>query len=516
MRVALLLALGVLSTACSLVVDTSKRDPCSTHAECTERYGEPSACVEANCVKLLTEDCTEVLPEGALLENDTILFGLMATLKGDSASYGIPTKEGAQLAFDEVETLAGGIAGIPGEPRQRHVAMLVCDHGADPKKVARHLAEEVKVPAIIGPSFSGVTLKVLDVTVPANTLVISATATSPALTDAPDNGLFWRTCPSDVVQTEAMKYLLVQLVDSLHAAGTLPDDRDPRIAILYKDDSAGRGLQVGATTTFEGPNPAPPVEADYQEKYPNPDDVSKGFDWSRYANGVIENEPDVIMPLGTTEFVTDMLPTIESGWHPSAPPPWYILPEGDRVGELVTYVNGNSAAALPERVVGTAPGPRKSMLYRGFADRFGGEFDQRDPGNLAEFAYDAAYLLLYATAITGQRYPTGGALAEALKNVTCGRNPVQVGPQKFSNYFKLAQDQQCIDFEGASGPLDFDNATGEAVSDIAVWCLRSQANGVSYDPPLDSYYSASEGRIVWKNDTPIDFSRTDWCDTEGK
>lgn len=516
MRVALLLGLSVLSSACSLVVDTSKRDPCSTHAECTQRYGEPTACVETSCVKLLTEECTEVLPEGILLENDTILFGLMATLKGESASYGIPTKEGAELAFDEVERLAGGIEGVGSENRQRHVGMLVCDHGADPKKVARHLAEEVKVPAIIGPSFSGVTLKVLDVTVPANTLVISATATSPALTDWPDNGLFWRTCPSDVVQTEAMKYLLVQLADSLHDAGALPNDRDLNVAILYKDDSAGRGLQNGATSTSDGPNPAPPVEAKYQKLYPDPAEVGDAYDWRPLASEVAGKEPDVIMPLGTTEFVTEILPNIEANWTGETPRPWYIMPEGDRVGELISYANENSGLNLPTRVVGTAPGARKSSLYRGFADRFGGKFDQRDPGNLAEFAYDAAYLLLYATAITGQRYPTGPALAEALTHVSCGRNPVSVDPQKFKANFKLAKQDGCIDFEGASGPLDFDNATGEAVSDIAVWCLRSQANSVSYDPPLDSYYSASEGRIVWKNETPIDFSRTDWCDTEGK
>src|SRR4029079_19470411 len=119
---------------------------------------------------------------------------------------------------------------------------------------------------------------------------------------------------------------------------------------------------------------------------------------------------------------------------------------------------------------------RKSPLYTQFAGRFGSAFDHRAPGNLAEFAYDAAYLLFYAIAISGEAYPTGPELADALTKVTCKGDgstdtTVKVGPTGFGGYFTTAASTQCIDFEGASGELDFDNQRGEATSDIAMWCL---------------------------------------------
>ena len=498
---------------CDAIVDTSKRAPCATHAECTQRFGEPSACIESSCVKLLSEECSEVLPAGVLEKDNVILFGFMGALKGDFASYGTPTKEGAQLAFEEVETSLNGIPGV-GNQGQRHVGMLVCDHGADPKKVARHLTEDVKVPAIIGPSFSGVTLQVLDVTVPAQTLLISASATSPALTDVADDGLFWRTCPSDVVQAELLKSLLVNVGDSLHTSGVVPMNAEPRVALLYKDDSAGRGLQLAATTMQDAPGAAPAVVNAYQDKYPSsePDTV----DWTPHVNGVIDDQPNVILALGTSEFAQYLMPPIEAKWNGNSPP-WYLLPEGDRVVELTKYVATMPGLNLPSRVIGTAPGARKSPLYTQFAGRFSGTFDHRQPGNLAEFAYDAAYLLLYATAISGQSSPTGPQLAEALKHVHCGTTTVDAGPSTdFNTLFGLAASTKCIDFEGASGPLDFNTDTGEAISDIAMWCLRAQGAGVTFDPPLDSYYSASEQRIVWKNDKPLDFTQPNWCNLEGK
>lgn len=509
-RLALLgAALGAF--ACDAVVDTSPRDPCSSHAQCTQRFGEPSSCIDSHCVKLLSEECTEVLPAGIMERDNVILFGFMGALRGDFASYGTPTKEGAQLAFEEIEKLANGIPGAENQ-EQRHIGMLVCDHGADPKKVARHLAYDAKVPAIIGPSFSGVTLSIFqDVARPAGVLVISPSATSPAITDTPDDGLLWRTAPSDVVQTELLKLLTVEVVAALKSKGVIKD-RAPRIAIPYKDDSAGRGLQLAATTMSDGPNAAPAIMAQWQSKYPNPE--TDPVDWASLVNGpngiLQDPPPDIIVALGTSEFVNYMMFEIEQNWPSNVPPPWYLLPEGDRVPELTQKAGANPDLKLGERVIGTAPGARRSTLYPAFADRFGGTFNHREPGNLAEFAYDAAYLLAYAIAISRQPYPTGRELAEALTNVSCDSNPVPAGPSRFAGNFATAARSQCINFEGVSGPLQFNPDTGEAVSDIAMWCLRKRGEGVSYDPPLDSYYSAEQSAIV-QSSPPLDLTQPDWC-----
>jgi ABC-type branched-subunit amino acid transport system substrate-binding protein len=507
----LALAAALVSVAgCSVVVDTSRREPCTTHAECTERHGEPTACVEASCIKLLNQDCTEVLPAGILERENVILFGYLGDIASGANAYGTPTKEGAELAFNEIESLDG----IPGASRQgrRHVGMLVCDHGADPVAVARHLVENAKVPAIIGASFSGVTLRSFhDVGLPSQTLFISPSATSPDLTTDIDEGLLWRTAPSDVVQTEALKFLAVHVGKALQPSDEPEANEKPKIAVLYKDDSAGEGLFHGITTTGTAPNAAPAVQSELTKRYSDPADGE--VDWEQYVTWVLKEEPDIVIPLGTTEFVEFMMPEIERNWNPAEARPWYLLPEGSRAEQLVALAKGNDEWALGRRVIGTAPGARQSALYDQFRLSFRSTFDQREPGNLAEFGYDAAYLLIYAIAISGQAFPTGRKLADALTHVTCDENPVPAGRNQFSGYFSTAALTQCINFEGASGPLDFDNASGEAISDIAMWCLREGPDGVSLNPPIDSYYSAEQGGIAWgtEQNTPIEFNRPDWC-----
>ena len=508
--------------SCSLVVDTSEREPagssteplCTQHSECTERLGEPAACVDGKeCVKLLDEDCLEVLPEGVLEDDDVLLFGYMGTIAGEFASYGIPTKEGAALAFREIETI-NGIPGVPG-PGRRHIGMVACNHGADPVAVARHLIEEVKVPAILGASFSGVTLRIFDsVALPNQALILSHSATSPDLTfKTDDQGLLWRTAPSDVLQTRAMRSLLSELVRSLRKSGALEEDEAPKIALVVKGDSAGTGLRRAIMGEFDtaADEGLFAVEADVKPEYPNPDEFD--VDWQDYIDQVLDAEPHIIIPLGTSEFVTEMMKELEDNWDP-AHRPWYVLPEGDRVDELTELSDKNPSWELAGRVIGTAPGARQSRLYQAFEDHFESVY-RRPPKNLAEYAYDGAYLLAYATAISQQQYPTGRELADSLKGVTCLDGPVvPVGPDGLSLHFSTAAREKCINFDGASGPLDFDNDVGEAPSDIAMWCLRKGEDGATFDPALHSYYSIEANAIVWHGGAPIDFSASDWCDQD--
>jgi branched-chain amino acid transport system substrate-binding protein len=145
---------------------------------------------------------------------------------------------------------------------------------------------------------------------------------------------------------------------------------------------------------------------------------------------------------------------------------------------------------LQRRILGTAPGARRSGFFTQFSGRFLGRFGEQ-PGNLAEFAYDAAYLFAYATGLSGQRSPTGLSLAAALKNVSCkdAGMPKLIAGDAVIESFNLAMTNPCIDFEGASGPLDFNNDTGEAASDIALWCPHA---GSKTFKPLQTYYQATE------------------------
>ena len=196
------------------------------------------------------------------------------------------------------------------------------------------------------------------------------------------------------------------------------------------------------------------------------------------------------------------------------PRPWYLLPEGCRGEALASYDQAHRELGLGDRVVGSAPGARQSPEYAAFAARFRGLFEQRAPGNLAEFGYDAAYLAAYAFAASGRAFPSGRELGKALGKLSCARADafeIVPGPADFSRQFQLAESGRCVNFEGASGPLDFDQ-NGEALSDIATWCLRQQGSATGFDPPLEYYYSAAAKSPAG---TAPDFTSAGWCGAQG-
>ena len=93
--------------------------------------------------------------------------------------------------------------------------MLVeCDDSASASRAATHLVDRVRVPVILGAGASGTTLTVAqEVTIPKGVLLFAPSATSPALTTLQDNGLVWRSAPSDALQAVA----LVDAMESMEA-----------------------------------------------------------------------------------------------------------------------------------------------------------------------------------------------------------------------------------------------------------------------------------------------------------
>jgi branched-chain amino acid transport system substrate-binding protein len=515
-------ALSWLGAACNLIVDTSSeqcdtdRDcaakgaafastfctsqkvcgplPCTSSRECTERLGEPSYCrPDSTCTRVLTSDCFEVVPAGALSADQVILAGFMGPLRDAFASYGGPIRQGAELALNEIKLRGSGLPPTPGG-RPRELAMLVCHDNPDDSNqerhldVARHLVNQVQVRTIIGPLYSGPTIAVSrQVTGPAGVLAISPSATDPAITGSSD--LLWRTVPSDLAQADALALLVTEAEKALQADGILTEGQRAKVAYTVRGDSYGQGisdafLQKSTGRTLES------------MKYDNP--RVGATKWDEIAQWVVTLRPHIVLGFGTTEFVTDILPRIEERW--GASPAWrprYLLPEGPRVDELFREVE--KQPDLSARILGTAPGagsqPGFGRFVTNFQQTFGGP-----PGNLAEFAYDAVYLLAYSIGITQQPAPTGRQLAAALTRVSCkGRPQIFADPVPFTQGFRTASELapgDCVDFDGVSGPLDFDNGAHEAASDIALWCpAKNEANTWLFRR-LETYYDHLAGEFA--------------------
>lgn len=481
---------------------------CSKHSECTTKLGQVAICrTDGQCAPLFTPLCDEVLPAGAEKNDDMFLVGFMGLVKGPSASYGQAQKGGEAVALDELQNNLGRLPGATGNDARRNLAMLVCDHGTDNgSTAANHLVNDLKVPAILGASYSGVTLNAFGIAQPRDVLVFSPAATSPALTNEADpKDLLWRTVPSDKLQSEALKLIVPVVTQALIAKGVLPPGGLPKVAIPWKNDAAGGGLLQGVN---DEPNAI--SYGSYLKYEVDPIEKADPTYVAARVKEIVDLQPNIIMHLGTGEFIELVMPLIEAQWT-GKDRPWYIVPEGDleqlKGAVLGKLINSNGIAS---RLIGTSPGARRSEAWRTFQTKYQGE-----PGNLAEFAYDAVYLLAYAIAGSNKQFPTGIELAAGLRKTSCknpGSTRVRAGTADFGiGWMSATSPTGCLDYTGAGGDLDFGPA-GEADADIALGCLQSAVPANTYKfTRIDTYYPISQRKLAPYKGAPLDLTNPNWC-----
>lgn len=473
---------------------------CEVNADCNKVKDDPPAICRADktCAQLTSQDCTQVL--GNYQDPNAIILGFLGPLVGADQSTGVPIHNGAKLALHEIEQ---NVVGLPGGPngKPRPIAMVCCDDlsgpAEDPYRAAEHLVNDVQVPAILGPAFSGVTINVAkNVTIPAGVLLISASATSPLITDLADNSLVWRTCPSDAIQAIPLAGLVGPLETQIRAEQSLTMADQIRVAMAVKGDAYGTGLANAVTpllsfndnknATQNGENF---IRVDYDDPAGNPMP-----DFSTQISKIIKLKPNIVLLFGTTEAAKDMFTGIEKAWasiNPPAPRPYYLLPDGGKVPELTTAIGADDS--LRKRVRGTVPGVQ-SPLYGPFKFRYNG-YIGTDPLAYSDTGYDAAYLLAYSILTLGSKPITGAGISDGLKHMSKGMG-TDAGPDALNKAFDAIQAAGEIDYSGASGPLNFDPKTGEAKADIDIWCIGRNGAKEAIFVSSGEHFDATQNMIV--------------------
>jgi branched-chain amino acid transport system substrate-binding protein len=509
------LALTVIlgSGACSLVVDT-KADQCASDGDCAakgaafagsvcvagactelactsgqvcrDHFQAPAICrTDGRCAKLQSEDCQELLADPADLTDDSVQwFGVLLPRTGAGKSRGTTDAHGMELARRDFKTSANGLPpGATGTSR-RNLGLVVCDDAVDPIRAATHLVDDLKLPAILGPAFSGVTIKVATgVTIDKGVLLLSPSATSPYITKLADNGLVWRTAPSDTEQALAMSLVLSTRLEPQVRTSVLKAGESLRLAIAHKGDAYGKGLSGALydVVKFNAKSAADNGASFKEIDFGDPGDPTNTDPPAKYAaatSALLAFQPHVIILVGTGEGVLSVFSPTEQQWTAAFRPRW-LMSDGEQLTEL--WQRLGSDADLRSRVLGTSPGST-SPLYDKFQSRYRATFtDGTSPDQYAASSFDATYLLAYAAAQIGKAPLTGAALAKGLTHMVPPGTAIDVGPEKINDAFDaLAVSATAnIDFNGASGPLDFDVSTGEADADIVVWCADVDASGTA-------------------------------------
>ncbi|MCA9657071.1 MAG: ABC transporter substrate-binding protein [Myxococcales bacterium] len=452
--------------------DTNRCVPatCSNNSECeglggSQVCGLDDFCVDALVAAGVDDDCEFLVLPGNSVKDKLTLIG--AVYNGDSA-IGALAEASFKLAVEDFNagtTMANGNA----------VGVVACNSAGDPEQAsaaAKHLAEVVGVPAILGPldddDFVEVANKVS--VVPGN-LIFTMTPTAVAPTGESDSGVLWRTIPGADYQGKALRARLL--------GGGFGS-----VIMVFRGDNYGLGLYEALTEdNGMGQRVIPGIG--------NQSNLSYGADENGAGQldtllGVIP-EPEAIVLLGGDEVGEQLKHIADLG---VAPKKIYISHAGLRGIQGALLETGD--AALAGRIELIAPvsehPDNKTVLYT--------RLQERNPnvilGTEAPLSYDAAMTTLLAMRAIGDgKTLTGPVIAQQMSRLTSGA-PISFGDVESLAFVKDAANALgsggSIDMIGNSGELGFVLAKGQPCSPFVSWGFTDVASPVPVQ--LASYATA--------------------------
>jgi branched-chain amino acid transport system substrate-binding protein len=161
-----------------------------------------------------------------------VILGFTGPLEAITPAMG----DGAELAIAEVNASGALLGGSTVSPVR---ADSTCIDAGAATAAAERLITSDGVKGIMGADCSGVTGAILsNVALPNGMVMISPSATSPGLSTAEDNGLFFRTAPSDARQGVVMTEVLLE-------------EGINEVAVSYVNNDYGKGLADAFQAAYE-------------------------------------------------------------------------------------------------------------------------------------------------------------------------------------------------------------------------------------------------------------------------
>jgi branched-chain amino acid transport system substrate-binding protein len=210
----------------------------------------------------------------AIAQAQEVKIGIVLGFTGPIESLTPGMADSAEMALKEVND--SGLF-LDGETLVSVRADSTCVDSAAANAAAERLVTSENVAAIMGADCSGVTISIANsVAVPNGVVMVSPSATSPALTDIEDNDYFFRTAPSDARQGEVLAEIL-----------TSQDIMN--VAVTYTNNDYGKGLSDSFIAAYEAAGGSVTVSS--------PHDDGKG-DYSAEVGALASAGGDVLVVLG--------------------------------------------------------------------------------------------------------------------------------------------------------------------------------------------------------------------------
>jgi serine/threonine-protein kinase len=461
------------------------RNGCRSNAECTRSRGAPAICRAdtATCVALGSEDC-HVVSEASDLDSDaTVWFGTMFPLSGvDARSFGTREFQAVELARSDFAEMLGGANGRP-DSRVHPLAIVACDDSVDPWRAARHLVDDVGVPAIIGFRTSREIIDLAtSIFIPRGVLTMAALNTSPFIANLPRAAgqprMVFRTTYSSAQAAVPIGVLVSEVLEpAIRAPPTgLHGDVPLRVALVRQDDAAGIGFadSLFRALRFNGRS-ALENESGYREiVYAFDTSDGKPADFDQVVDKLLAFAPNVVIHFGANEALLRIVEPLERAWKEGTLRPRYVKPTNFTPEVLAFAGKTVDRRRRFFSMTSVSTTPANARFVARYADRYGENVTRTFSPNSS---YDAFYVLAYATLALGNERVTGASLARAIGRLLPPGRPIDVGPSGIFDARNTLAAGEAIDLNGATGRLDFDTNTGEAPVDLAVLCVEADASG---------------------------------------
>jgi branched-chain amino acid transport system substrate-binding protein len=312
---------------------------------------------------------------GALLAGaagaEEIKLGVSLGFTGPLESMAPAMQQGAEMAMKEVSD--SGLL-MDGSTVTSVTGDSTCiDAAAATATVERLIAAE-GVKGIIGGMCSGETIASLENVAKANGMVmISPSATSPALTTIEDDGLFFRTAPSDARQGDVMADIVMD-----HGIET--------VAVTYTNNDYGKGLADSFANAFEEKGGTVTVNSAH--------DDGKG-DYSAEVAALAAAGGDALVVVGYVDQGGSgvVRAALDTGAFET-----FVFPDGMVGSALEENFGSEIDGSFGQNPAADGPG-RETFLTMATEAGFDGS------GAFSGEAYDAAALMLLAMAKAGSSDP---------------------------------------------------------------------------------------------------------------
>jgi ABC-type branched-subunit amino acid transport system substrate-binding protein len=367
-----------------------------------------------------------------------LTIGDSIPLTGDLSDYGPPGQKASDLAISVI-TKANQQAGVDNTVKVVHE-----DNETSPQaavQAARKLVDSDNASCITGAWASSDTIPTAQsVSIPDGVLQISPASTADEITDLDDDGLLNRTSPPDSFQGPT---LANTIADSLGGAS------GKTVNIGARNDAYGTGLSQTFGDAWKDLGGSVGQQVIYDPEQPSYDSE---------AGQITSGNPDATVIIDFPETFVKVAPALQrtGNWDPTKG--WFT--DGLASSSLTEDISPEIVSGMR----GTAPGaPDKGEASTAFDQLY----TSTDPKDVDRQTFDAqqfdATVLCYLSAVAAGS-TDGKDMADHLIDVSAPPGTPYTWEQ-LPEAIKALQDGQDIDYQGASGAIDMNDA-GDATAGV--------------------------------------------------